>query len=108
MHFIQVLLLVLFALAIVVQLYYYVVRFVRVLRSKPSKATASVGEREALTVVVCARNEKANLEHLVPALMKQQYAAFEVVVVDDCSHDGTKDYLDEAKKEYSNLRSIHH
>lgn len=107
MYFIQLLLLFLFGLAVLVQLYYYVVRFVRVLRHAPGTATAGQPAAEAVSVVICARNEKSNLQRLLPQLMKQQYSSFEVIVVDDCSQDGTKDYLEEAKKQYPGLRSIH-
>lgn len=107
MYFIQILLLVLFGLAILVQLYYYIVRFVRVLRHAPGEAVPRSPEAEALSVVICARNEKSNLQRLLPQLMQQQYPSFEVIVVDDCSQDGTKDFLDEVKKEYPGLRSIH-
>lgn len=107
MFFIQVFLLVLFGLTIVVQLYYYLVRFARVVRYKAAAKVEVPAAGEALSVVICARNEQANLERLLPALMGQQYPAFEVIVVNDRSSDGTKDFLDEAKLKYPALRTIH-
>lgn len=51
--------------------------------------------REPLPVslVIAARNEKANLERLLPALMEQTHPRFEIILVDDRSDDETYDYL---------------
>ncbi len=42
-----------------------------------------------ISVLIPARNEEANLARLLPSLLAQQYPAFEVVVYDDGSEDGT-------------------
>ena len=42
-----------------------------------------------VSVLVPARNEEANLRVLLPSLLAQRGVAFEVVVVDDASEDGT-------------------
>ncbi|HYE94699.1 MAG TPA: glycosyltransferase [Rubricoccaceae bacterium] len=42
-----------------------------------------------VSVLVPARNEEENLRRLLPSLLAQAYPAFEVVVVDDASEDGT-------------------
>jgi glycosyltransferase involved in cell wall biosynthesis len=42
-----------------------------------------------VSVLVPARNEEENLGRLLPSLLAQDYPAFEVVVVDDASEDGT-------------------
>src|SRR5690606_28279242 len=39
--------------------------------------------------LVPARNEEENLARLLPSLLAQDYPAYEVVVVDDASEDGT-------------------
>lgn len=46
-----------------------------------------------VSVLVPARNEEANLAVLLPSLLRQRGVAFEVVVVDDASEDGTWDVL---------------
>ena len=60
-----------------------------------------------VSVVVAARNARNNLAKLLEALNKQHYANFEVIIVDDRSNDETRDFLEEKKKEYSWLRSVH-
>jgi len=42
---------------------------------------------------------------LVPTLLEQDYPDFEVVVVDDCSYDGTEWYLTELKLQYAKLKT---
>ena len=106
MYFIQVLLLSLFALAILVQFYYYLFRMGRVARHTPLKAEAAGGAKEPLSVVICARNELPKLETLLPLLMQQQYSSFEVIVVDDRSSDGSNEYLSEQTKQYPNLKLL--
>ena len=46
-------------------------------------------ELPGVSVIVCARNEDTNLKQHLPLLLRQDYPAFEVIVVDDNSDDGT-------------------
>lgn len=106
MYLIQIPLLSLFLLAILVQLYYYLFRFGRVLLKKPFSPEIASGTPEAISVIISAHNEEENLKRLLPELMKQQYASFEVIVVNDRSSDGSEDYLSASKAAYANLRVI--
>ncbi|MCH8332125.1 MAG: glycosyltransferase, partial [Bacteroidetes bacterium] len=45
------------------------------------------------SIVICARNEEANLRKNLPAILQQHYPFFEVIIVDDASSDGTLQYL---------------
>jgi cellulose synthase/poly-beta-1,6-N-acetylglucosamine synthase-like glycosyltransferase len=42
-----------------------------------------------VSLLVPARNEASNLEHLLPSLIAQDYANLEIIVLDDHSDDGT-------------------
>ncbi len=58
-----------------------------------------------VSVIICARNEEHNLKKNLPFILNQQYPDFEVVVINDCSKDGTEDVLKEFMKEYPFLKT---
>jgi cellulose synthase/poly-beta-1,6-N-acetylglucosamine synthase-like glycosyltransferase len=60
-----------------------------------------------VSVIVCAHDEESNLRELVPQLLQQEHPAFEVVIVNDRSNDGTYDFLLEASREHAMLRMVH-
>jgi 4,4'-diaponeurosporenoate glycosyltransferase len=43
----------------------------------------------SVSIIIPARNEEQNLKQLLPLLMQQQLPAYEIIVVDDNSTDGT-------------------
>lgn len=47
-----------------------------------------------VTVIVCAWNERENLDELLPFLDRQIYPNYEVIVMDDRSTDGTREWLE--------------
>ena len=65
------------------------------MRTRALPAPPDGGGGAAVTVLVPARNEEANLRRLLPTLLSQRDVAFEAVVVDDASEDGTWAVLQE-------------
>lgn len=61
---------------------------------------------EAVSVVICARNEYANLKKNLPLVLDQDYPLFEVVVVNDNSQDDTLELLEDMEREYSRLKIV--
>lgn len=61
---------------------------------------------QPLSVVICARNEAENLSKYLPAVLEQDYADFEVIVVNDRSWDGTNEILDAFAKQYKHLKIV--
>jgi len=59
----------------------------------------------SFSIIVPSRNYEENLRELVPTLLEQDYPDFEVVVVDDCSYDGTEWYLNELKLQSNKLKT---
>ncbi|MFO7924879.1 MAG: glycosyltransferase [Bacteroidales bacterium] len=86
-----------------VQMFYYFFFFLRVSISGTNDRIKSSGE--AVSVVICARDEAANLENNLPLILEQDYSDYEVVVVNDASEDDTEEVLDRLKNRYSKLRS---
>ena len=59
-----------------------------------------------VSVIVCAHNERENLMELLPLLNDQNCPAFEVLVMDDRSTDGTTDFLETDIAHLSRVRFI--
>ena len=58
-----------------------------------------------VSVIICAKNEEANLRENLPLIMEQDYPEFEVLVVNDASTDGTEELLRDMKLRYPHLNT---
>lgn len=95
--------LVVFGVAAVVQLAYYLTIFSRLVFYKQTESRHS---EEPVSIIICARNEADNLKENLPLILDQNYTDFEVVVVNDHSVDETEDLLNEWKYAYHNLKFV--
>lgn len=86
-----------------IQLYYYLGIYLKVALLKKNTAVQTISDIP-ISVIICARDEEANLEAFLPIVLEQDYPNFEVVVVNDCSSDNTEYTLDRMLKRYPNLR----
>lgn len=60
-----------------------------------------------VSILVPARNERANIKACVESLLAQEYSDFEVLVLDDQSDDGTAKVLDEQFAGHPRLILLH-
>jgi chlorobactene glucosyltransferase len=90
---------------VVVNLYFAARVFELTFRSHAfvSLAEPSVG-MPSLSIVVPARNEARQIEACVRSLLAQEYPHFEVIVVDDCSNDGTAEIVERVAAEDGRVR----
>lgn len=86
----------------IIQLIYWFFVFPRVLFYKPVLSNI---KRFPVSVIICARDEEANLKANLPLILEQDYPDYEVVVVNDASGDGTEDLLNKLQRQYSHLRT---
>ena len=86
----ELLLLVGFVLTFLIQLFYQVLMSIFTLSGKRKEKPV---EYPSISIIIPSRNYEDNLRELIPSLLDQDYPDFEVVVVDDCSADGTEWYL---------------
>lgn len=49
---------------------------------------------ESAAIIIAAHNEIDNLKELIPKLQKQSYPDFEIIIANDRSTDGTKEFLE--------------
>lgn len=78
-------------------------RYFRPFARRPAEAGASEAgpDAEPVSLIVCAHNELDNLRELVPLLLRQDYpAGFELVLIDDRSHDDTYLYAQQLSQYY--------
>ena len=92
-------LLITFCVVIIIQLYFYLFLFRKYAAHKSQKNnSAEIG----VSVVIAAKNEEVNLSHLLPLLAQQEFPLFEVILVDDDSHDATLSKMNSFKDLYKN------
>ena len=96
----------LFVLTLVVQLCLHWIRFSRLAFTKRKPMTKTDGDLEPVSVVVWARDAYGQLTELLPALLRQDYPDFEVVVVNDCSDDETGTYLEDLARHEARLKPV--
>lgn len=52
----------------------------------------------AVSVIVCAKNEAENLKRFIPAILKQNYSHFEIIIINDASTDNTLEVIENFQK----------
>ncbi|MGE0089371.1 MAG: glycosyltransferase [Bacteroidales bacterium] len=92
----------LFLLVFLVQLFYYLFYYSRILFVK--KVHRVTGINVPVSIIICARNEEENLKKNLPSFLNQDYPNFEVVVVNDCSEDDSEILLNQMQKQYAHLK----
>jgi glycosyltransferase involved in cell wall biosynthesis len=96
---------VLFCILLAIRLFYILFFFTRLAFHK-TKAKESL-RTNAVSVIICARDEAQNLSVNLPGVLVQQYnSTHEVIVVNDNSFDDTKYLLEELRKVYRQLHVI--
>lgn len=92
------------AFCLLIQLYY--VLFIHLKLARTSVEEIPDAARLPISVIICARNEIANLEQYLHSVLNQDYPDFEVIVVNDRSWDGTEELLEQLEKQYSKLKIV--
>lgn len=95
----------LFCCVTFIQLLYHWFLFTKVSFFKPR--TKEKSQQHPVSVIVCARDEAANLAKNLPGILVQQYTSTrEVIVVNHNSQDETKYLLEEFKKTFKDLHIV--
>ena len=99
-------LLIVFGVCLVIQLLYHWGVFSKVAFYKRNARPKLDEELEPVSVVLCARDAYEYLVELIPALLKQDYPDFEIVVVNDCSDDETEEYLKDLERREPKVKPV--
>jgi biofilm PGA synthesis N-glycosyltransferase PgaC len=95
-----ILLAIAFTFLIILSLYYLFIF------SQALKVDSKTSDQPPVSVIIAARNEFKNLQNNLASILGQNYPNYEVVVINDCSFDGTKDYLDDLAKSEPKLKIV--
>lgn len=99
---VELVLLVVVLLSFFIQVYYNLKYFLSATKGKKSEGESPDG----VSVIVCARNEEANLMELIPIIMEQEFHKFQLIVVNDSSWDDTADILKALQVSYPEMHVI--
>ncbi len=97
-----------FFIATAVQLVYWLFLFARLAFFEPSTGEFEPerDKEQAVSIIICAKNEAANLKNNLPRILNQNYRSFEVIVVNDNSSDNSDKILTYLHKKHSCLNII--
>lgn len=94
-----------FCLVTAIQVIYYLYFFCRLAFYKEKPKTTI--NQHPVSVIICAKNEAANLAKNLPGILVQNYrTTHEIIVVNDNSEDESRYIIDEYKKDFKNLTMI--
>ena len=99
-------LLIVFGVCLIIQLLYHWGLFSKVAFYKRNARPKLDEELEPVSVVLCARDAYEHLTELIPALLRQDYPDFEIVVVNDCSDDETEEYLKDLERNETKVKPV--
>jgi cellulose synthase/poly-beta-1,6-N-acetylglucosamine synthase-like glycosyltransferase len=102
-QFLPLVLLGLFALTFLFQLFFYWIFFWRLARYANSNTDSAT---KGVSVVICARNEYHHLKENLRLMLEQDYPEYEVLVVNHSSDDDTKYFLTYLEEKYPHLTTI--
>jgi glycosyltransferase involved in cell wall biosynthesis len=89
-----------FLVMICIQFIYYVFIFGRYSFSSIKKQNPT-NFNHPVSIIICAKNEADNLNYNLPLFLNQNYPEFELILINDCSIDGTLEVLENFKKSSS-------
>lgn len=92
-----------FIVVVVIQVVFYVFFFGRFAFLKPKRPTQ---KNIAVSIIICAKNEAENLRNFLPSIINQNYPDFEIVLINDASHDDTLEVIEQFTNQHKNIRIV--
>lgn len=102
--YVYVALFALFQLCLITQLYYLIGKYNRLRAYKTQLTDEPVSL--PISVIISARNEAQNLAQFLPSILTQDYPDYEVIVINDCSGDGSDIILMDMQERYERLKVV--
>jgi len=86
-----------FIVILCIQLIYYT--FIFGSFAFPKKKSTINNFNQPISILICAKNESENLIKNIPSFLNQNYPNFELILINDCSHDNTLKVMEQFKNE---------
>ncbi|WP_052599807.1 glycosyltransferase [Aureispira sp. CCB-QB1] len=90
----------------ILQLGYWGIVFQRLVWYRPLQ-NHTICSFPGVSIIICARNEAANLQKNLESILLQDYPIFEVIVVNDDSSDESLDVLRTYEGQFTHLKVVH-
>jgi glycosyltransferase involved in cell wall biosynthesis len=92
-----------FIVVVFIQVVFYIFFFGKFAFLKEKKVTS---KNLPISVIICAKNEAENLKIFLPSIIAQDYPDFEIVLINDSSHDKTLKVMQHFAKQHQNIKII--
>lgn len=92
-----------FIVVVPIQIVYYLFLFSKFAFLNPKNETQ---KNIAVSILICAKNETENLKKFLPYILNQEYPEFEVVLINDDSHDETLDIMEAFAAKHNNIKIV--
>lgn len=92
-----------FVVVVFIQVIFYTIFFGRFAFSKE---TRKAKKKIAVSVIICAKNEAKNLPAFLPSIIAQSYPDFEIILINDASHDNTLHVMEQFADQYNSIKIV--
>lgn len=90
------------SIILAIQLFYWYYFFSAL--SQPSESETSNQTKKSISLIVCTKDEIANLRKNLPYFTTQSHENHEIIIADDFSTDGTSDFVKKIDNEKTSVR----
>ncbi|MDO5979948.1 glycosyltransferase [Flavivirga spongiicola] len=92
-----------FIAVVVIQAIFYIFFFIKFTLLKQEKKSR---KNIDISVIICAKNEAENLQNFLPLIINQDYPDFEIVLINDASHDDTLKVMEQFASQHENIKIV--
>jgi glycosyltransferase involved in cell wall biosynthesis len=92
-----------FIVIVCFQVLYFITVFSKIAFYKPQNKQ---GKDLLVSIIVCAKNEAENLKTFLPAIINQNYPNFEIVLINDASHDNSLMVMESFASKHNNIKIV--
>lgn len=92
-----------FIAVVCLQVIFYIIFSTHFKTSNVEKTTL---ESPPVSVVICAKNEAENLKTFLPSILNQNYPTFQVLLINDASHDASLEIMEAFALKHANIKIV--